>query len=252
MNLIINGISGRMGKYVLEAAKERKVFDNIVGVDLRNAGSELGIKVFDSIDAIPNGNAFDCIIDFSVKESVYHILPYAIKNSIPVVIATTGFDEKDIEYINKASESIPILKSGNMSLGINAMLSIVEKMARIFGDKADIEIIEQHHNKKIDAPSGTALMLASAAQEGRGLDCKMANGREGITGQRSQNEIGMHAVRGGSIVGKHEVVFALDKEVVSLKHEAEDRSIFAKGSIDAALFIRKQKAGLYSMKDMLS
>lgn len=249
MKLIINGIAGRMGENVLKAAINSKMFSYIVGVDKFAEEKNFNIPIFKSIDDISSNDKFDCIIDFSTKDAIYEILPYALKTLTPIVIATTGYSKDDEILILEASKKIPILKSGNMSIGVNALVSLVEQASKMMGDISNIEIIEQHHNQKIDSPSGTALMLANAVKENTRID-NIINGREGILGKRSQKELGIHAIRGGSIVGKHEVLFILDNEVITLKHEAENRMIFANGSIKAALFLAKQKPGLYNMKNI--
>ncbi|MGI6593850.1 MAG: 4-hydroxy-tetrahydrodipicolinate reductase [Christensenellales bacterium] len=249
MRLLINGAAGKMGLHVIKAAQKSGHFDHIIGVDKYAHQVKLDIPVYVSISDIPTYEKFDCIIDFSTKEALYDILPYALKTKTPIVIATTGFDQNDEKNIEKASKSIPIFKSGNMSIGINTLISVIEKVAKTIGAISDIEIIEQHHNQKIDAPSGTALMLANAVKDNTKISSTV-NGREGILGKRPKNELGIHAIRGGSIIGKHEVLFILDKEVLTFKHEAEDRAVFANGSVEAALFLSKQKPGLYNMKDM--
>ena len=250
MRLLINGAAGRMGINVINSAKKSGYFDYIVGIDKYAKNKKFEIPVYCSTSDIDTKEKFDCIIDFSTKEALYDILPYALKTKTPIVIATTGFDEKDEKYIKEASKSIPIFKSGNMSIGVNTLISVVEQVSKAIGSISDIEIIEQHHNQKIDSPSGTALMLAKAVEDNTEIS-NVTNGREGIVGKRPQKELGIHSVRGGSIIGKHEVLFILDKEVLTFKHEAEERAIFANGSIEAALFLSKEKPGLYNMRDII-
>ncbi len=249
MDILIYGIGGKMGKVVYDCLKEEPHLKACGGVDKYLKENIYEVPVFASCNEI-NIKA-DCIIDFSVHNGIYDYLPYAIKNRIPCVIATTGFDEEEQRYINQAAQSIPVFQSGNMSVGINLLVELVKKASQAVGDKAEIEIIEMHHNQKIDAPSGTAKMLAEAVKDE--LPCsKFLYGREGITGKRDKNEIGIHAIRGGSIVGKHSVMFIMNNEIVTLTHESENRSILALGSINAAKFIVGKKNGIYNMSDMLN
>lgn len=249
MDILIYGIGGKMGKVVYDCLKEEPHLRACCGVDKYLKENIYEVPVFAACNEV-NIKA-DCIIDFSVHNGIYDYLPYAIKNRIPCVIATTGFDDEEQRYIYEASKSIPIFQSGNMSMGINLLIELVKKASQAIGNKAEIEIIEMHHNQKIDAPSGTAKMLAEAVKDE--LPCsKFVYGREGITGRRDKNEIGIHAVRGGSIVGKHSVMFIMNNEIVTLSHESENRSILARGSINAAEFIVGKKNGIYNMSDMLN
>lgn len=235
-----------MGKSLTCCLKDSD--DKFCGVDKFADPTKFDVPVYPNCSVIKS--EVDCIIDFSVREGIYDYLPFAIKNNIPCVIATTGYDDKELEYIADATKFIPIFKTGNMSIGINLLLKLAKEAAQTLGHSADIEIIEQHHNKKVDAPSGTALLLADGIRSVL-TDSEYVFGREGIVGMRKPNEIGIHAVRGGTIVGKHEIMFILDKEVITLKHETENKSVLADGSINAAHYIIKQPAGLYGMEDML-
>lgn len=249
MNILIYGIGGKMGKAVFDCLKEEPRLRASCGVDKYLKDNIYEVPVFTCCDEV--NLKVDCIIDFSVHNGIYDYLPYAIKNRIPCVIATTGFDGEEQSYINEASLSIPVFQSGNMSVGINLLVELVKIASRSIGDKSEIEIIEMHHNQKIDAPSGTAKMLAEAVKDE--LPCsKFVYGREGIPGRRDKNEIGIHAVRGGTIVGKHSVMFIMNNEVVTLSHESESRSILAQGSISAAKYIVGKKNGIYDMQDMLN
>lgn len=249
MRILIYGISGRMGKVLYNCLKDGKQGEATCGVAKYLNPLEFDIPTY--VECAEVDVDVDVIIDFSIKEALADYLPYALAKQIPCVIATTGYDEQDQVQIAKAAKRIPIFISGNMSLGINVLLKLAKQTAHLIGEKADIEIVEQHHNQKVDAPSGTAIMLANGIKEELS-DSKYVFGREGFTGERSREEIGIHALRGGSVVGKHEVIFYLNKEVITLKHESESREILAQGAIDAAHFIVKQKPGLYNMNDLLS
>ncbi len=246
MKIIVYGIGGAMGRNVVSVAKESKDIEVVCGVDKFYSGNDFSCPVYSSCAEIKEQS--DCIVDFSVPQGIYDYLPYAVKNKIPCVIATTGFSEKDEEYIREASKSVAILKSGNLSMGINLLLHLSKEAAKVVGNYSDIEIVEQHHNKKKDAPSGTALLLADGI---RSVLPEKINklGRAGM-GRRTENEIGIHAVRGGTIVGKHTVMFIMNGEVVSLTHEAESKAMLAQGGLTAARFIVKKKNGLYSSSDM--
>lgn len=248
MNILIYGISGTMGRIVYNTLKNHSTCIGVCGVDKFAKQEDFNIPVYQNVFDVKE--KVDCIIDFSVKEALPDILTYCKSNKTPCVLCTTGYNEKELELINEASKEIAIFRSGNMSVGVNALVKLVKEATKLLGMNSDVEIIEQHHNKKVDAPSGTAMMLADAVKS-EIEDLRIVNGRQGICGKRTKNEIGMHAVRGGTIVGKHEVMFIMNNEVVTLKHESENKGIFAEGAIHAAEFLVKQPAGLYNMQDML-
>lgn len=248
MKVIFYGIGGAMGKKFREIAESRNDVQIVCGIDKFPENCKYDFPVYSSCKNITE-NA-DCIIDFSMHSCIYDYLPFAINRNIPCVIASTGFNDQELEYIEKCSKIIPILKSGNMSLGINILLQLSKLCAKTLGDISDIEIVEQHHNRKTDAPSGTALLLADGIKEIL-PDSKYVLGRSGLS-KREKGDIGISAVRGGTIVGKHEVMFIMENEVITLKHEAESRSVFAIGSINAAKYIVKQKPGLYSMENLFN
>ena len=191
------------------------------------------------------------IIDFSHVSVLTPLLAYATKERIPVVLCTTGYTESQVNELKEASKQIPVFYSRNMSLGINLLIELAKKAAVILGDQFDIEIIEKHHNQKIDAPSGTALMIADAISSVEDRQMTYMYDRHSQRKKRDKNEIGMHSVRGGTIVGEHEVIFAGPHEVITLSHSAQSKEIFANGSINAAVFLAKQPAGLYDMSDLL-
>jgi 4-hydroxy-tetrahydrodipicolinate reductase len=248
VNILINGIGGTMGKKVYDALAGREDAKAVCGVDKHYDGCGIYVPIYQDIRDV--AEKVDCIIDFSVKAALYEYLPYAVEKGIPCVIATTGYGKEELDAIQEASKKIPIFRTGNLSLGVNVLTKLVKQAAALLGDKADIEIIESHHNKKVDAPSGTALMLLDSVKTAR-TELTPVYGRQGQVGKRAKNEIGIHSVRGGSIVGKHEVMFILDSEVITLTHEAESKTIFANGSINAAIFLQDKPAGLYSMADII-
>ena len=189
----------------------------------------------------------DVIIDFSHHTASPELVKYAVERQIPIVIATTGHDDSELETIYEASKNVAVFMSANMSLGVALLVELAKKTARVFPE-ADIEIIEKHHNRKLDAPSGTALMIAKAIEEvRRGVKFVFVRGGQQ---KREPNEIGIHAVRGGNIVGEHEVIVCTDAQIITLKHEAQSRSLFAEGAIAAASFLVGKGAGLYSMQDI--
>ena len=244
MNILLNGFSGFMGREVKKLCDANYRGANLVcGVDPR------GGEAYSTFELIPSTEGIDCIIDFSHHEATTALLEFAIENRLPLVICTTGHTEDELEQISNASNEIPIFFSGNMSVGIAMLIELAKNAAAAFPE-ADIEIIEKHHRRKIDAPSGTALMLANAIKEVR-PDSYTNCGRSG-QGKRGANEIGIHAIRMGNVVGEHEVIISTDNQTISLKHEAHNRALFAEGAIAAAEFIIGQENGIYDMKSMLS
>jgi len=195
----------------------------------------------------------DVLIDFSTPAALKEVLEDCMVAKKPIVIGTTGLEEAHHHLIDAASHSIPVLQTGNMSLGVNLLASLVEDAARRLGDDWDIEIVEMHHRHKVDAPSGTALLLGEAAARGRGIDlaANSERGRDGITGARKPGAIGFAALRGGSVAGDHQVLFATEYERIELAHRAENRAIFARGAVKAALWLAEQSAGRYDMKNVL-
>ena len=193
----------------------------------------------------------DVIIDYSHPSCLNKLLEYCLATGTPVVLATTGYSDDQIAQIKKASEQIPVFFSWNMSLGINLLVQLAKKATAILGNQFDIEIIEKHHNQKIDAPSGTALMIANAINETRENEMKFIYDRHSRRQKREPNEIGLHAVRGGTIVGVHEVIFAGNDETITISHSAASKAVFAEGSVNAAEFIKSKSAGLYDMGNIV-
>ena len=248
INLLICGANGRMGKKVLEACALDNSFNPCCGVDMVQNLSNPSFPIYSSFNDVKE--KIDCIIDFSAPASLDSILEYSLRNSVPAVLCSTGYTEEHIAKVNKASKKVAFFRSGNMSLGVNTIIELVKQAAKsLYG--FDVEIIEKHHHNKVDAPSGTALMLADAVKE-VSPEKFYTYGREGIVGKRDVNEIGIHAVRGGNIVGEHDVIFAGESETVTISHQATDRGVFAMGALKAAKFMVGKKSGLFNMKDVLS
>ena len=247
INVLICGANGRMGKKVYDAVSLSNNLKAVCGVDLvENLSTDY--PVYSSFEKVTE--KVDVVIDFSSPKSLPAILDFCKSKKIPAVLCATGYTEDDVAKVKKASEEIALFRSGNMSLGVNALIDLVKKAALSLGG-FDIEIIEKHHNQKVDAPSGTALMLADGVKE-VAPEKFYTYGRQGIVGKRDKNEIGIHAVRGGGIVGEHEVIFASGFETVTLSHLATDRSVFADGAVKAAIYLADKKSGLYNMNDVLN
>ena len=245
MKIILVGSSGRMGGMVASvAASEGETI--VAGVDTRPVPCPFPVYT----DYRINETA-DVLIDFSSVAGLSERLAYCVEHSLPAVLAATGYSEADELLVKETAKKIPVFKTGNFSVGINLMELLVKEAAQILGDGFDAEIIERHHNQKKDAPSGTALMLAKSVSEGFGKAETVVCGRKGFVGARSKAEIGIHAVRGGNIVGEHEVMFAGEDEIVTLSHSARSRKVFASGALKAARWLIEQPAGLYDMHDFL-
>ncbi len=248
INVLISGANGRMGKKVEEALLSNDRAQAVCGVDVNINTTPDHFPIYSSFKSVKE--KVDVIVDFSAPSNLDNILAFAKENSIPAVLCATGYSEEDIKKIKEASEHIAIFRSGNMSLGVNLLIDLVKKTAStLYG--FDVEIIEKHHNQKVDAPSGTALMLADAVKE-TDNDKFYNYGREGICGKRDKKEIGIHAVRGGTIVGEHDVIFAGNYETVTLSHQATDRSVFANGAVSASIYLAGKKSGLYNMSDVIN
>jgi 4-hydroxy-tetrahydrodipicolinate reductase len=263
MRLIVAGAGGRMGRTLIKAIAETKGVT--VSGALEQAGSPfIGRSAYELAglggqDLVITDDAetllrdADGIVDFTVPQATVELVKLAAKAGIVHVVGTTGFSADDEAAIRKAADKAVIVKSGNMSLGVNLLAALVKRVAKTLDDEFDIEIVEMHHNKKIDAPSGTALLLGRAAAEGRkvNLDQRAVRSRDGHTGARHAGDIGFATLRGGTVVGEHNVIFAGPAERIELGHKAEDRMIFARGAVRAALWAKDQKPGLYSMADVL-
>ena len=248
VKIILCGACGKMGGNVLSLLQNDEQATAVCGVDL--FPREIGIPVYKSFSEVRQ--QADVIIDFSSAENVRERLEYAKQNGLKIVLASTGFSADDLQIIDEYSKEIAIFKTGNLSLGINVLQALCKAAAQILGDGFDVEIIERHHNLKKDAPSGTALMLAESVNEAFEGQKQFINGRSGIVGARTKSEIGIHAVRGGTIVGEHEVMFAGEDEIITISHSARSKRVFAVGAIRAAKFLPGKAAGTYEMKDLLA
>ena len=246
MKLVLCGACGRMGKMVTELGLERG-YDIVCGVDV--FPSPMPYPIYRSFNEVTE--AADVVIDFSSPQNLEEKLAFCKSRVIGIVLGTTGYSEADEALICEYTAHIPVFKTGNLSLGVNLLQLLARKAAEVLGENFDAEIIERHHNQKKDAPSGTALMLAKSVSEGFGGDRESVYGRQGILGARKKSEIGIHAVRGGNIVGEHEVMFAGEDEIVTLSHSARSRKVFASGALKAATWLKEKKAGLYDMNDLL-
>ncbi|CRZ33379.1 dihydrodipicolinate reductase [Herbinix hemicellulosilytica] len=248
-NIILRGCNGKMGRVVTQLVNEDENVAIVAGIDLSTDGQNT-YPVFQSFSQC-NIKA-DVIIDFSSPVNVRDMLDFAIDRGIGIVLCTTGFTKKDLELIEEASRLISILRSANMSMGINLITKLVKEAARVLAVSGfDIEIVEKHHNKKVDAPSGTALALADAINDALNNSYEYVYDRTDIRAPRQKKEIGISAVRGGTIVGEHEIIFAGSDEVIEIKHTAYSKAIFAKGAIQAAKFLHGKPAGMYTMNDVI-
>ena len=242
------GACGKMGRVIADVIAGRDDCKIICGID-KVGESYADFPIVENINDMDKKP--DVIIDFSHPSVLDDLLGYCLSNGVAVVIATTGYNEDQIAKIHKASEQIPVFFTFNMSLGINLLADLAKKATKLLGGQYDIEIVEKHHNQKIDAPSGTAIMLADAINEELDNKYTYVYDRHSVRAKRSKTEIGMHSIRGGTIVGEHEIIYAGRDEVITLKHEAHSKSVFAVGSVNAAVFMCKKPAGLYAMSDLL-
>ena len=246
--IILCGACGKMGANVLSLLQNDENAVAVCGVDL--FPREIGLPVYKSFADIKE--EADVIVDFSSPDNLVERLEYAKNKNIAIVLASTGLSKEDLALVDEYAKSVAIFKTANLSLGVNVMQALCKAAAQILGDGFDVEIIEKHHNLKKDAPSGTALMLADTVNEAFDNQKRYVNGRDGIVGAREKSEIGIHAVRGGTIVGEHEVMFAGEDEIITISHSARSKREFAVGAIRAAKFVKGKPAGKYDMKDLLN
>lgn len=249
IQVVLHGCTGHMGRVITALVKEDPRFSIIAGVDIHPADN-LGYPVFTTLSEIQH--SYDCVIDFSTAAAVPALLQACLQAHKPLVLCTTGLDETQMKDVRTASSEIPIFFSANMSLGINLLTELCQKAASILSPAGfDIEINERHHNRKLDAPSGTALSIGRALIDTLGNEYYMSSDRYERRSARDPHEIGMTALRGGTIVGEHTVVFAGHDELFEIKHTALSREIFGSGALSAAAFLIKQLPGLYSMKQLI-
>jgi len=247
IRMLLNGCNGKMGKVISEMAKESKAISIVAGVD-RNS-SNLSYPCYDSI--LKCDIDVDVILDFSRPDSLADLCKYSREKNIPIVFCTTGYSADQLSQINSLSCEIPVFHSANMSIGINIVNNMLKSISNMLYKDFDIEIIEKHHNQKVDAPSGTALLLANTIKDSIDDETFFTKGRDGLS-KREPNEIGIHAVRGGNIIGDHEIIFAGKGECIEIKHTAISRDVFAIGSLKACEFIYGKEKGLYNMDDVVN
>lgn len=246
-NIIIQGINGRMGKALCELIAAREDCRVVGGVDI--SATSGSVPVAASLEEL--GVSADVVIDFSMPEATKSALRYCEKHNMACVVCTTGLDEECLNLIEQASKQVPVFKSANMSMGINLLAELAQKAVQALGLAYDIEIVEKHHHNKLDAPSGTALLLADEINKVASEPYHYVYDRHAVRQKRDPHEIGLHAIRGGSIVGDHDILFCGPDEVITLSHSAGSRMVFANGAVNAAVFVSNQPAGLYDMKDLM-
>lgn len=261
--IVVTGASGRMGRMLIETVRQsesariagaiERPGHDWIGRDLGSClgGTDMGVIVSD--DPATAFKGAQAVLDFTAPSATVAFAQAAAKTGAAHIIGTTGFAPEDLTAIAEAAKDTVIVRAGNMSLGVNLLTVLVKQVAAALDADFDIEVVEAHHNRKVDAPSGTALMLGQAAADGRGVDLDTVSdrGRDGITGARKRGDIGFSAIRGGGIVGEHDVIFAGPGERITLRHVADDRSLFAKGALKAALWAQSQTPGEYAMTDVL-
>lgn len=246
---IMHGCSGKMGQVISGLAKADEQIEIVAGID-RYMGITNDYPVFDSIEKCDV--EADVVIDFSNAAAVDALLEYCVEKALPVVLCTTGLSEEQLAKVEEAAGKTAVLKSANMSLGINLLMKLLQDAAKVLGPAGyDIELVEKHHNQKVDAPSGTALALADSINEALDQEYTYVYDRSRVRQKRDQKEIGISAVRGGTIVGDHEVIFAGVDEVIEFKHTAYSKSVFGKGAVEAAKFLAGKPAGRYDMSDVI-
>ena len=249
VKIIITGCNGRMGQMITDIVKEDEDAAIVAGVDIVN-NRDNDYPVFTDISDCDI--MADVIIDVSSSQGIEERIGYAVDKHIPAVVCSTGLSDSQLTYVKEASKKVAVLKSANMSLGINLLMKLVKEAAKKLADNGfDIEIVEKHHNQKLDAPSGTALALADSINEELGDRYEYVYDRSQVRKKRGKEELGISAVRGGTIVGIHDVIFAGTDEVITLSHTAYSRAVFAKGSVVAAKFLKDKDAGYYDMADVL-
>ncbi|MBE6577583.1 MAG: 4-hydroxy-tetrahydrodipicolinate reductase [Ruminococcaceae bacterium] len=247
-NIILCGCTGRMGEAVSRLISDSNGAKIVAGIDI-NTSSVAQFPIYQSISEF-SGKA-DVIVDFSHHSALEGLVKYALDTSTPLVICTTGHTQEELALMREASKQVAVFFSGNMSIGINLITELCRQAARALGDGFDVEIIEKHHNKKLDAPSGTALMIANALSEER-ENTEYVYDRHNERRLRDPSEIGIHSVRGGTIVGEHEVIFAGNNETITISHTAMSREVFATGAVRAAMFLKGKPAGMYDMSNVIN
>ena len=246
--IVLTGACGKMGKVIQSVVEARNDCEIVAGIDVINDNS-VPFPIYDSLRSVTQ--EADVVIDFSNPSLLDELLRFGCKHQTPLVIATTGFDECQKKLISDASKICPIFFTYNMSIGINLLANLAKKAVAVLGNDFDIEIIEQHHNQKIDAPSGTALMLADAISEEFDNPMKYEYDRHSKREKRTKSEIGIHSIRGGTIVGEHSILFAGRDENITLSHSARSKEVFAVGAVNAAVFMKDKTPGMYDMGELV-
>ncbi len=246
--IILSGCNGKMGQVITKFAYDDEACEIVAGIDINDCIPNT-YPVFTDIEKCDV--SADVIVDFSHPSAFSSVISLAKRLRLPIIIATTGLSAEQREELKAYSEEIPVFFSANMSLGINLLIALAKKAASVLEDNFDIEIIEQHHNQKIDAPSGTALAIADGICEVLSTPSEYTYDRHSVRRKRRKQEIGLHAIRGGTIVGKHNVLFAGNDEIIELKHEASSKDVFAVGAIRAAKYMNGKPNGFYSMNDLI-
>ncbi|MBQ8209692.1 MAG: 4-hydroxy-tetrahydrodipicolinate reductase [Clostridia bacterium] len=249
VKVILSGCCGKMGNAVTNAISSRDDIKIVAGVDIFEC-DRLPYPVFPAFNELPCDA--DVIIDFSNPSVLPSILDYAVKNNVPAVLCATGYTAEQNKMIEDASESVAMFRSGNMSLGINLLSELAKAAAKVLGGSFDVEIVEAHHNLKLDAPSGTALMLEKAVEDGLDYKPELVYDRHNRSQKRDKHEIGMHSIRGGTIVGEHEIIFAGNDEIIKLSHTALSKNVFAVGAVNAAVYMKDKQNGMYDMSDVIN
>ena len=249
LKIIVSGCNGHMGQCVVCGCEGLEGVEVVAGFN-RTPLKKNCFEVYS--DPMSYEGPADVVIDFSNPANLDALLEFCLLRKIPIVLCTTGYSEEQLHDIEKAAARIPVFKSGNMSLGINLMMQLVKRAAAVLGESFDVEIVEKHHRRKVDAPSGTALMIADAAASSCGHETEYVFERHSVRHPRDKKEIGISAVRGGTIVGEHEIIFAGHDEIMEIKHTALSREIFAQGAVEAAKFMATVQApGLYDMSQLV-
>lgn len=249
IKVILSGCCGKMGAAVTSAINAREDVQIVAGVDIFESDS-LPYPVFPAFSEVPC--EADVIIDFSNPVALTGILEYSKIKKIPAVLCATGYTSEQNAMIEEASKTVAMFRSGNMSLGINLISELAKAAAKVLGQSFDVEIVEAHHNLKLDAPSGTAIMLEKAVEEGLDYTPELTYDRHSRSQKRDKHEIGMHSIRGGTIVGEHEIIFAGNDEIIKISHTALSKNVFAVGAVNAAVYMKDKKIGMYNMSDVIN
>lgn len=249
VKIFLNGCCGRMGKVIVNLCLQSDDYEIVAGGDIVS-NPDYKFPVFSDLSECKED--FDVIIDFSNAKAVPAILDFALTRKKPLICCTTALSDETLASLDKASSEIAVFRSANMSIGINLMIELAKKATKILYPEFDIEIVEAHHNRKLDAPSGTAMMIADAIKQEMPDEAEYVYDRHSVNKARSKNEIGISSIRGGNIVGEHEAMFISDEEIVSISHSAQTRDVFAKGALRAAKFMSAKQSGYYNMSDIIA